>query len=124
MKDEELRKILRTVSLDDPGDSFTDEVMSIVESQEALHLRGAATPVLTRKFVLMLSAAVLLVLVLALMLPGSPSHHSPGSSYFRGVGVVASGFLSNAGTILVYGVPIIFLLLVDYFFRARGRVVG
>lgn len=72
----------------------------------------------------MMSGAVLLVFVLALVLPGSLSHRSPANGYFRFLRVVGSGFLSIAGTVLVYSVPLILLLVVDYFLRVRRRLVG
>jgi hypothetical protein len=56
MKDDKFKKLIQHVSLDEPGDSFTDNVMKTIESEEVLSLHPALLQILKNELITQPSA--------------------------------------------------------------------
>jgi len=155
MKDDQLKKFIQSIHLDEPAASFTDDTMKIIAAQEELELHPSllpfiepevlsepgdafsgkvmasiqpaknktAAPIITRKFILILSCAAFLALLFAVILSPSNSNEARDSTYLLHVNTSLQEptleLIKIAGTVLPYFIPFSILLLADYFFRTR-----
>jgi hypothetical protein len=129
-KKDHLKALLRSIDLDEPDDSFTDNIMKIVEAQDKPALQRALVPitrlVITRKFAWAISSAAILLFLLALAITHSNRSITHPGHYVTlirtALGNATLGFMHVAGTILSYLIPLSILLLIDYLFRTRHKL--